>query len=183
MAKDKKRKDGIPPEEPVKEEPVSEEAVTGEVIEEPGPEPEENPLEKQLAAEKEKFLRLAAEYDNYRKRSTKEREGLFADVKCDTVTQFLPVYDNLVRALQQATEDEAYKKGVEMIMSQFEETLKKLGVEEIPAVGKPFDPTRHNAVMHIEDENYGENEIVEEFAKGFICGDKVIRFSMVKVAN
>ena len=175
MGKDKKRKDEVPSEENIPEEPIE-----GEIVEE---EPEVNPLEAQLAAEKEKFLRLAAEYDNYRKRSTKEREALFGDVKCDTVTQFLPVYDNLVRALQQATEDEAYKKGVEMIMSQFEEILNKLGVQEIPAVGKPFDPTRHNAVMHIEDENYGENEIVEEFAKGFIMGDKVIRFSVVKVAN
>ena len=158
---------------------IPEEAVTGEVVEEPA----ENPLEAQLASEKERFLRLAAEYDNYRKRSAKERESIFADVKSDTITQFLPVYDNLSRALANETADEAYKKGVEMIMTQFEEVLKKMGVEEIPAVGKPFDPTRHNAVMHIDDEAYGENEVVEEFAKGFIMGEKVIRFSVVKVAN
>ena len=176
MAKDKKRNEDIPPEEIPQEEPL-----TGEIIEDNTP--EENPLEQQLNAEKEKFLRLAAEYDNYRKRSAKEREAIFADVKCDTVTQFLPVYDNLQRAMAQATDDEAYKKGVEMIMTQLEEVLHKLGVEEIPAVGKPFDPTRHNAVMHIEDDNYGENEIVEEFAKGFMLGEKVIRFSVVKVAN
>ncbi|MBE6949537.1 MAG: nucleotide exchange factor GrpE [Ruminococcaceae bacterium] len=173
MAKDKKNKNEIP------EENIPEEAVTGEVVEEPA----ENPLEAQLASEKERFLRLAAEYDNYRKRSAKERESIFADVKSDTITQFLPVYDNLSRALANETADEAYKKGVEMIMTQFEEVLKKMGVEEIPAVGKPFDPTRHNAVMHIDDEAYGENEVVEEFAKGFIMGEKVIRFSVVKVAN
>jgi len=173
LAKDKKNKNEIP------EENIPEEAVTGEVVEEPA----ENPLEAQLASEKERFLRLAAEYDNYRKRSAKERESIFADVKSDTITQFLPVYDNLSRALANETADEAYKKGVEMIMTQFEEVLKKMGVEEIPAVGKPFDPTRHNAVMHIDDEAYGENEVVEEFAKGFIMGEKVIRFSVVKVAN
>lgn len=173
MAKDKKNKNEIP------EENIPEEAVTGEVVEEP----EENPLEAQLLAEKDRFLRLAAEYDNYRKRSAKERENIYADVKSDTITQFLPVYDNLARALAIETADEAYKKGVEMIMTQYEEVLKKMGVEAIPAVGKPFDPTRHNAVMHIDDEAYGENEIVEEFAKGFIMGEKVIRFSVVKVAN
>ena len=173
MAKDKKNKNEIP------EENIPEEAVTGEVVEEPA----ENPLEAQLASEKERFLRLAAEYDNYRKRSAKERENIFADVKSDTITQFLPVYDNLVRALAIETADEAYKKGVEMIMTQFMDVLAKMGVEEIPAVGKPFDPTRHNAVMHIDDEAYGENEVVEEFAKGFIMGEKVIRFSVVKVAN
>jgi molecular chaperone GrpE len=175
LAKDKKRNEDIPPEETAQEEPVTEEVIENE--------PEVNPAEQELALEKEKFLRLAAEYDNYRKRSAKEREAIFSDVKCDTVPQFLPVYDNLQRALAQATDDDAYKKGVEMIMSQFEEILNKLGVEEIPAVGKPFDPTRHNAVMHIEDESYGENEIVEEFAKGFMLGEKVIRFSVVKVAN
>ena len=173
MAKDKKNKNEIP------EENIPEEAVTGEVVEEPA----ENPLEAQLTAEKERFLRLAAEYDNYRKRSAKERENIFADVKSDTITQFLPVYDNLARALAIETTDEAYKKGVEMIMTQFMDVLTKMGVEEIPAVGKPFDPTRHNAVMHIDDEAYGENEVVEEFAKGFIMGEKVIRFSVVKVAN
>lgn len=178
MAKNNKRNNETPSEENINEEPI-----TGEIIDDAVEESAENPLEKQLAVEKEKFLRLAAEYDNYRKRSAKERESLFADVKADTVTQFLPVYDNLVRALANETADEAYKKGVEMIMTQLEDILKKLGVEEIPAVGKPFDPTRHNAVMHVEDDSYGDNEVVEEFAKGFIMGEKVIRFSMVKVAN
>jgi molecular chaperone GrpE len=139
--------------------------------------------QKELAAEKERHLRTLAEYDNFRKRSAKERENIYADVRADTVTKFLPVYDNLVRALAQATEDEAYRKGVEMIMTQLEEILTKLGVEEIPAVGEVFDPKLHNAVMHVEDESCGEGIIVEEFQKGFRMGDKVIRFSMVKVAN
>ena len=129
------------------------------------------------------YLRLLAEYDNYRKRSQKEKDNLYADVRADVVTKFLPVYDNLVRAIQQGTEDEAYRKGVEMIMNQFCTTLQKLGVEKIEALGRTFDPTLHNAVMHVEDETKGENEIVEVFQEGFRLGDKVIRFAMVKVAN
>ena len=129
------------------------------------------------------YLRLLAEYDNYRKRSQKEKDNLYADVRADVVTKFLPVYDNLVRAIQQGTEDEAYRKGVEMIMNQFCTTLQKLGVEKIEALGQTFDPTLHNAVMHVEDETKGENEIVEVFQEGFRLGDKVIRFAMVKVAN
>ena len=129
------------------------------------------------------YLRLLAEYDNYRKRSQREKDSLYADVKADTLTKFLPVYDNLVRALNQPTEDEAYRKGIEMIMTQFCATMKKLGVEKIESLGKTFDPTLHNAVMHVDDETRGENEIVEVFQEGFRLGDKVIRFAMVKVAN
>lgn len=139
--------------------------------------------EELVAAEKEKYVRLLAEYDNYRKRSSKERESIFADVRADTVTRFLPVYDNLVRALEQSTEDEAYRKGVELIMAQLREILGKLGVTEIEALGKKFDPSLHDAVMHEEDPEKGEGEIVLEFAKGFKMGDKVIRFSMVKTVN
>ena len=135
------------------------------------------------AAETDRYLRLAAEYDNYRKRSAKEREAIYTDVKTDTVAKFLPVYDNLERAMAISTADEAYKKGVEMTFNQLCEVFKKLGVEEIEAVGKTFDPNYHNAVMHVEDEEKGESEIVEEFQKGFKVGEKVIRFSMVKVAN
>ncbi len=131
----------------------------------------------------ERYLRLMAEFDNYKKRSAKERENIYTDVRVDTVTKFLPVFDNLERALKTETADEAYKKGVEMTFNQLMDVFKKLGVEEIESVGKPFDPQLHNAVMHVEDEALGENEIVEEFQKGFKIGDKVIRFSMVKVAN
>ena len=129
------------------------------------------------------YLRLLAEYDNYRKRSQKEKDSLYADIKADTVTKFLPVYDNLVRALKQGTEDEAYRKGVEMIMNQFCSTLEKLGVTKTDSLGQKFDPKFHNAVMHVEDDEKGENEIVEVFQEGFMLGDKVIRFAMVKVAN
>ena len=129
------------------------------------------------------YLRLLAEYDNYRKRSQKEKDSLYADIKADTVTKFLPVYDNLVRALKQGTEDEAYRKGVEMIMNQFCSTLEKLGVTKTDSLGQKFDPKFHNAVMHVEDDEKGENKIVEVFQEGFMLGEKVIRFAMVKVAN
>ncbi|MEL4106815.1 nucleotide exchange factor GrpE [Oscillospiraceae bacterium WX1] len=140
-------------------------------------------LETALKAEKDKYLRLAAEFDNYRKRTIKERESLYNELRAETIVRFLPVYDNLARALTQACADEAFYKGVEMTMTQLREIMQKLGVAEIPAVGETFDPDRHNAVMHIEDAAYQDGEIVEEFEKGFLLGDKVIRFSMVKVAN
>ena len=140
-------------------------------------------LEKEQAALNDRYLRLCAEYDNFRKRSQKEKDALYGDIKANTVASFLPVYDNLERALKQGTEDEAYRKGVEMIMTQFCTTLEKLGVTPIECLGEKFDPALHNAVMHVDDEEKGENEIVEVFQKGFKLGDKVIRFSMVKVAN
>ncbi len=142
-----------------------------------------NDLETALASEKDKYLRLAAEYDNYRKRSLKERETLFDEISSSTISCFLPVYDNLSRALSQECSDEAYYKGVEMIMNQLKDILNKLGVSEIPAVGLPFDPELHNAVMHVEDPDLEECVVLEEFQKGFKLGSKVIRFSMVKVAN
>ena len=140
-------------------------------------------LKKEQADQEDRFLRLAAEYDNYRRRSQKEKESAWADSKAETAAAFLPVYDNLERALKQDTADEADKKGVEMTMAQLKEVLSKLGIEEIPALGEPFDPNLHNAVMHVEDEDAGENTIVEVFQAGFRNGEKVIRFSMVKVAN
>ena len=140
-------------------------------------------LEAQLAAANDRYLRICAEYDNFRRRSLKEKDSLYGDIKADTVQKFLPVYDNLERALKQSTEDEAYRKGVELIMSQFEQTLEKLGVTPVESLGQTFDPALHNAVMHVDDETKGENEIVEVFQQGFKLGDKVIRFAMVKVAN
>ena len=137
----------------------------------------------ELKGANDRYLRLLAEYDNYRKRSQKEKDGLYADIKSDTVAKFLPVYDNLVRALAQSTEDEAYRRGVEMIMTQFNTTLEKLGATKIECLGQKFDPSLHNAVMHVEDEEKSENEIVEVFQDGFMMGEKVIRFAMVKVAN
>ena len=141
-------------------------------------------LAKALAAEQDKYLRLAAEYDNYRKRTAKEKENLYADAKIDTVTALLGVYDNLERGIAQYGDEESpHRKGLEMVFNQFKESLKKLGVETMDAVGQPFDPEKHNAVMHIEDESYGENTVVEVLQQGFTLGDKVLRFAIVKVAN
>ena len=134
--------------------------------------------------EQDKYLRLAAEYDNYRKRTAKEKENLYADAKIDTIKALLGVYDNLERGLAQYGDEESpHRKGLEMVFNQFKESLKKLGVETMDAAGKPFDPEKHNAVMHVEDENYGENTVVEVLQQGFTLGDKVLRFAIVKVAN
>lgn len=140
-------------------------------------------IEADLAAEKDKYLRLLAEYDNYRRRSTREREAIYADVRCDTLKKFLPVYDSLSRALAQTPADDPARKGLEGIMNQYNAALNQLGVTAIEAVGQPFDANRHNAVMHIEDDAYGEGVVVEEFEKGFCIGDRVLRYSVVKVAN
>jgi len=148
--------------------------------------PESNQNEnasEQLAAERDKYLRLAAEYDNFRKRSAKEREMTYSNARTDVISKLLPVYDNLERALKMECNDESFYKGVEMIMTQLTETLNDLGVEEIPAVGQPFDPNRHNAVMSVDNPEFVSNTIVEEYQKGFILGDRVIRFSTVVVAN
>ena len=140
-------------------------------------------LKSQLAAEKDKYLRLLAEYDNFRRRSQKEKENIYTDVRGETLKKFLPVYDSLWRALTQTAEDDPARKGLEMIMTQYENALSQLGVSLIEAVGQPFDANFHNAVMHVEDESVGENIVVEEFEKGFKIGDKVLRYSVVKVAN
>ena len=136
-----------------------------------------------LAQEHDSYLRLAAEYDNYRKRSQKEKDNLYTEIRSETVEKFLPVYDNLERALAQETQDAAFKKGVEMTMNQLVSVMEKLGVESFGAACDHFDPQLHNAVMHIEDESLGENVIAEVFQKGFKVGEKVVRFAMVKVAN
>ena len=171
------------PEEPLETEQEPVEEITPEPAQEPAANERMAALEAALAAEKDRSLRIAAEYDNYRKRSLKERESLYVDVKASVITELLPVYDNLERALKQETTDEAYAKGVEMIMTQLKEIFAKLGVQEIPAVGETFNPDLHNAVYHTEDEAYGTGEIVEQFMTGFTLGDKVIRHSVVKVAN
>ena len=139
---------------------------------------------KQLESTKDQFARLAAEYDNYRKRTAKEKETLYQDAKADTIKEFLAVYDNLERAaVAPGGEDDPHKKGLEMIFTQYKELLKKLGVSEIEAQGRPFDPERHEAVMHVDDENLGENEVAQVFQAGFVLGDKVIRHAVVQVAN
>lgn len=181
-----KNKQAAPNEEqPIEEQPVEE--TTEAIVEEPSEmdalRTELESVQTELAAEKDKNLRLRAEYDNFRKRSARERDSIYADVKADTLKKLLPIFDNLERALRQETADEAYKKGVEMTMNQFLEALKALGVTPIEAVGQTFNPNEHNAVMHMEDPDKGEGEIVQEFQKGFKMGDRVIRFSMVQVAN
>ena len=139
---------------------------------------------KQLEATKDQFARLAAEYDNYRKRTAKEKETLYQDAKADTIKEFLVVYDNLERAANApGGEEDPHKKGLEMIFAQYKELLKNLGVEEIEAQGQPFDPERHEAVMHIESEELGENQVAQVFQAGFILGDRVIRHAVVQVAN
>ncbi|HIT31389.1 MAG TPA: nucleotide exchange factor GrpE [Candidatus Enterenecus stercoripullorum] len=186
MSEKKKDKEKASRQETVQEDPAQVQDAAAPQEGQPGKEPEDAALQaaKAALAEKEdQYLRLAAEYDNYRKRTAKEKESAWTQAKADTVAAFLPVYDNLERALKQDTSDEAYAKGVEMTMKGLQDVLAKLGVEVIPALGETFDPNCHNAVMHVEDEAVGENTVVEVFQQGFTCGDKVIRFAMVKVAN
>ena len=177
MAKKKSEKQ----ETPVTEEQV--EQVEQAVEQTAEAAPQVNEWEEKYNAEHDSYLRLAADYDNFRKRTIKEKELSYGNGKADAVEKLLPVYDNLERALNQPTEDEAYKKGVEMTMTQLTEILTGLGVEIFGAVGDAFDPNFHNAVMHIEDENFGENTICQVFQKGFKIGDKIVRFAMVQVAN
>ena len=175
------QEEAAPPEEAVQEEvPQAEETytVTKEQME------AMEALAGQLAALKDQHLRLAAEYDNYRKRTAKEKESLYRDGKSDTIVSFLEVYDNLERAVGQAGDEEnVHKKGMEMIFHQLEGVLEKLGVTVLNPLGEPFDPDRHNAVMHIDDENQGEGVVSAVFQKGFLLGGKVLRFAAVQVAN
>ena len=166
-----------------KKEPIAGENVQEEMTEEVTETVELNPWEEKYNLEHDQFLRLAAEFDNFRKRTAKEKEASYGHGKADTVAKLLPVYDNLERALQQPTEDAAYKKGVEMTMSELVKILNGLGVEIFGAVGETFDPNLHNAVMHTDDETLGENVISMVFQRGFKLGDKVVRFAMVQVAN
>jgi molecular chaperone GrpE len=152
-------------------------------VQEAAPEKSETELlQAKLDEANDKYLRMLAEYDNYRRRSQKERENIYADVRADTVKKLLPVYDNLARAAAQEPTEDA-RKGMEAILTQFKTILTGLGVTEIEAVGQKFDPVLHEALLHVEDEKYGEGEIVMELEKGFKLGDKVIRFSKVQVAN
>ena len=175
MAKTKK-------EEPQQEEIKVDEAVTEEVKDESAEKIAE--LEKELAASKEAHIRTLAEYDNYRKRSTKEKEGIYADAKAVCMTELLGVVDNFERALGVTDSDfESYKKGVEIIYTNLMDTFKKLGVEAFGEKGEEFDPNFHNGVMHIENPELAENVIAEVFSKGYKLGDKVLRPAMVQVAN
>ncbi|MEI3078990.1 MAG: nucleotide exchange factor GrpE [Oscillospiraceae bacterium] len=172
----------LPVEEPKENAENAQEAKAEEAKKEEKPS-ELDTVKEQLAKEHDGYLRLAAEYDNFRKRSQKEKDDLYTVIKAETVGKFLPVYDNLERALAQETADEAYKKGVEMTMNQLVKVMEGLGVTSFGEIGEAFDPARHNAVMHVEEEGLGDNVIAEVFQKGFLVGEKVIRFAMVKVAN
>ena len=144
---------------------------------------ETNPWEEKYNAERDAHLRVAAEFDNFRKRTVKEKEASYGNGKADAVAKMLPVYDNLERALNQPTEDAAYKKGVEMTMNELVKIFTSLGVEIFGNVGDEFDPNLHNAVMHIDSDELAENTISQVFQKGFKIGEKVVRFAMVQVAN
>lgn len=139
--------------------------------------------EKAQAQEHDRYLRLAAEYDNFRKRSQREKDVIYRDAVAATAEKFLPVYDNLERALKNETADDAFKKGVEMTMNELLKIMDGIGIHAFGAAGDPFDPQKHNAVMHMDDDTLQENTVAEVFRKGFTLGDKVIRFAMVKVAN
>ena len=169
MAKKEKKQENAEVEQIQDAEPVQEEQV--------------NPWEEKYNCEHDSYLRLAADYDNFRKRTAKEKEQSYSNGKADAVEKLLPVYDNLERALNQPTEDEAYKKGVEMTMTQLVGILAGLGVEIFGNVGDAFDPNIHNAVMHTEEEGIEENTITQVFQKGFKMGEKIVRFAMVQVAN
>ena len=180
MAKKEKEQKVTPEEEVMEEtEETAEETEAAETSEKP----ETDPWEEKYNAERDAHLRLAAEYDNFRKRTAKEKDQTYNNGKSDAVAKLLPVYDNLDRALKQPTEDSAYKKGVELTMTELVKILNGLGVEIFGEVGDTFDPEMHNAVMHTEDESLGENVISQVFQKGFRLGDKIVRFAMVQVAN
>ena len=171
MAKKEKEKDILPEEEVTAPEAEAAEAVVTD------------PWEEKYNAEHDAHLRLAAEYDNFRKRTVKEKEASYGNGKADAVAKMLPVYDNLERALKQETQDAAYKKGVELTMAELIKIFTSLGVEVFGEAGEAFDPNLHNAVMHIDDETLGENTIAQVFQRGAKIGDKVVRFAMVQVAN
>lgn len=170
----KKEKQEQQPEEEVLE-PTAEET--------PAEAPAPDPWEEKYNAEHDSFLRLAAEFDNFRKRTAKEKDASYGNGKADAIAKMLPIYDNLDRALNQPTQDEAYKKGVELTMNELMKIFTGLGVEVFGAVGDSFDPALHNAIMHNEDEAFGENTISMVFQKGFRMGEKIVRFAMVQVAN
>jgi len=165
------------------EKELNEETPVEETVEEVVETPEVNPWEEKYNAERDAHLRVAAEFDNFRKRTIKEKEASYGNGKADAVAKMLPIYDNLERALNQETTDAAYKKGVELTMNELLKIFTGLGVEVFGNVGDEFDPNLHNAVMHIDSEELAENTISQVFQKGFKIGEKVVRFAMVQVAN
>ena len=181
MAKKEEKLTPETTEELIPEETPETEAT--ESVETPQEAETKNPFEEKYNAEHDSYLRLAAEFDNFRKRTVKEKEQSYGNGRADAVEKLLPVYDNLERALNQPTEDAAYKKGVELTMNELVKIFTGLGVEIFGNVGDAFDPNIHNAVMHLEDESLGENTVAQVFQKGFKIGEKIVRFAMVQVAN
>lgn len=167
-----------------KKEKLQNEETVEEVTTETTEPTAEEKLTEELAAEHDRLLRVMAEYDNFRKRSQKEKEQAYGDTKAATIAEFLPVYDNFVRAMNaEATDLDSFKKGIEMIFNQYGETFKKLGVESFGEKGEEFNPNIHNAVIHGEDEELPENSISDVFSTGYKMGDRVIRPAVVKVVN
>lgn len=165
------------------EEVISDESEIADIEQNEATSGVEANLNDELAAERDRYLRLAAEYDNFRKRSTKERSAAYSDAQAQTIAKLLPIYDNLERALKTECSDEGFYKGIELTMTQLTEILEGMNVKAIAAVGQPFDPNLHNAVMAIENPELGEKIVAEEFQKGFTIGDRILRFSTVVVAN
>ena len=187
MAEQKKKKQPAPPAEEAQESCEAQpERETAQQPAEEAPQPgtgEGDALRQENEELKNQLLRLRAEFDNFKKRTAREKDELYNYAKADSVEAVLGVLDNFERALQADCADDGFKQGVEMIFHQFQEALNKLGVEEIPALGEPFDPQIHNAVNQVEDENFGENTVCQVFQKGYRLGGRVIRHSMVVVAN
>ena len=186
-AEKKEKKAKAPPaEEPAPEPEKAPEAAAPEEAPEAAPEKEPDELallREDKKALEERNLRLMAEFDNYRKRTTREKEGLYGDAVADTVKGFLPVLDNFQRAMESPCADEDFKKGMELIYKGLWDAMAALGVEEIAETGVPFDPGIHNAVMHIEDEKLGKNVVAQVFQKGYRMGEKILRYAMVQAAN
>ncbi len=204
-ASEKKKKDNRPPGSSVSEPTASPEPLERNMPEAPpaedsasnSPAPEEMPSQEELeqffaecvtAAKerdewKDRYARLAAEYENYRKRTAREKDQLYGDAQSETIAKFLPMYDNLSRAVASPSTDEAYKQGVELILKGLLDSLERMGVTLVPSLGQPFDPVLHEAVLHIEDESLPENSVAEVFLEGFVMGDRVVRHATVKVAN
>ena len=180
--KEELKKENLEEEKPAPEKKTIKEKVS-EKKEAKKAENKDDKLSKELEAEKEKYIRLVAEYDNYRKRSQKEKEGIYPDAVAETIKAFLPVADNFERAMEAPTQDENYKKGAELTYKSLMDVFQKFNVESFGKKGDAFDPNLHNAVMHDEDDSGSESVVSDVFQKGYKIGDRILRFAMVKVLN
>ncbi len=174
---------GLHEDETAEQEPV--EDICGDDTDDGEPDIVEEPdaAEQALQAANDKYMRLFAEFDNFRKRTAKEKSETYQDAVAKTVLELLPAVDSFERAMESPCTDDAYRSGMEKIYQQMTGILQKLGIEEIPAMNEPFDPKVHNAIRQIEDENFGESTVCEVYQKGYRLGDRIIRCAMVSVAN